>query len=100
MDSGYVSAAEGAVATRNRTPRELMPDSRLSRRELAAELSARDMPIAPGTLARLASQGMGPPFDKWGRVARYQWGTALRWAEARLQQPKREQVHATKEATQ
>jgi hypothetical protein len=96
MDSGLVTAAAGTVATRNVRPRELKPDSRLTRRELAAELSARDMPIAAGTLAQLASQGAGPPFDKWGNVARYTWGSAWEWALARCQLPKRKQRAAVR----
>ena len=64
------------------------PDPILRRRELAAELTAAGYPIAPQTLARLAVEGAGPPFRRWGRAPLYRWSDAVRWAEARAGKPR------------
>ena len=62
---------------------------RVTRKELAAELTARGYPIAADTLAQLASRGTGPGFVIFGRTALYDLEAALRWAEARQKEPRR-----------
>jgi hypothetical protein len=70
------------------TPNSSAPDRILRRSELAAELSAAGYPIAHQTLARLAVEGGGPPYRRWGRLPLYQWSDALHWAEVRAGKPR------------
>jgi hypothetical protein len=67
---------------------EVSVAQRVTRKELAAGLTARGYPIAADTLAQLASRGTGPGFVIPGRTALYDLDAALRWAEARQKQPR------------
>jgi hypothetical protein len=62
----------------------LKADAYLTRGELAQALTASGFPVARGTLAKKASVGGGPTFQKFGRRPVYQWGDALSWARAQL----------------
>jgi hypothetical protein len=63
------------------------PETLLTRRQVAAALTAAGYPTAPATLARKASVGGGPKFSKWGRLPIYRWADALEWAQSRLSPP-------------
>ncbi len=58
---------------------------RMTRREIAAELTKAGYPIAPATLATMATRGGGPEFIKWNSRALYDVGAAFAWAESRVQ---------------
>lgn len=60
------------------------PDTLLQRRQSAAELKKVGYPVAPATLASLATRGGGPPYRKYGRYPLYRWGDLVAWAESRL----------------
>ena len=73
-----------------------IPDSSaalLTRRQLAEALTSCGFPISPATLATKATRGGGPPYQKFGPRALYQWGMGLQWAQGRLSKP----VHSTSE---
>jgi hypothetical protein len=59
-------------------------DARLTRKQAADELTRAGLPTAPSTLASYATNGGGPPFDKYGQYAIYNWGVTLDWAIAKL----------------
>jgi hypothetical protein len=59
------------------------PEKRLTRKQLASELSAEGFLISAGSLSTLASRGGGPPYQRFGRLALYRWESALSWAKAR-----------------
>jgi hypothetical protein len=62
-----------------------MHDFRLLRRRAAsAYLGARGYPVAASTLAKLASVGGGPEFQRFGRVPLYAPEALDRWAASRL----------------
>jgi hypothetical protein len=67
----------------------ISPDARLRRKQVAEALTAMGFPVAPASLATMASRGNGPPYQTWGRVVLYRWGTAVEWAEARMTAPRR-----------
>lgn len=56
------------------------------RRDAAAEYlgSTHGIPIAKTTLAKLASIGGGPSFQKMGRIVLYPVAELDRWAETKL----------------
>jgi hypothetical protein len=64
------------------------PNILLRRTQLAAALAALGYPVAPATLATMATRGGGPPFELFGRIPLYRWGTSLGWAEHRLSEPR------------
>jgi hypothetical protein len=66
---------------------DLASDTLLRRRDAAHALTAAGYPIAPATLATMASRGGGPPYRLFGRVPLYRWADALDWARARLSDP-------------
>jgi hypothetical protein len=70
------------------------PETLLLRRDAAHALSEAGYPIAPATLATLASRGGGPSFQRFGRVPLYRWGDLLSWARSRLSKP----IRSTSEA--
>jgi hypothetical protein len=76
-------------AASNAAPAQVKPDDRLTRNQLAAALTEIGLPIATATLAAMAVRGDGPPFQVWGRRPLYTWSTAVYWAEARLNAPRR-----------
>lgn len=59
------------------------PHGLLRRPAAAKALTAAGYPIATATLATMATRGGGPPYDIFGRVARYSWSELIAWAEAR-----------------
>jgi hypothetical protein len=59
-------------------------DARLPRKKTAEALTEAGFPIAPATLATMASRGGGPCYQSFSRVTLYRWGDALAWAESRL----------------
>ena len=63
------------------------PDTLLRRRPLSDALTAAGFPVANATLATLAVRGGGPPFQRWGRIPLYTWGTSLHWARAWIAKP-------------
>jgi hypothetical protein len=65
------------------------PDTRLSRRDTAAALTASGYPISAATLSTLASRGGGPEYTLFNGRALYRLGDALAWAEARMSAPRR-----------
>jgi hypothetical protein len=64
-------------------------DRRLSRREAADYLTERGYRTAASTLAKLASVGGGPVFEKFGRRPLYTPGSLLSWVAARSSGPLR-----------
>jgi hypothetical protein len=64
------------------------PDTLLRRGELAAALTERGFPTAESTLATKATRGGGPPYQLYGRIPLYRWGSSLAWAESRLSEPR------------
>jgi hypothetical protein len=64
-------------------------DTRLTRREAAAALTAVGFPTAAATLATLASRGGGPVYQRYSSRVTYRWGDLLEWAQARLSPPMR-----------
>jgi len=71
-------------------PAEFKPTDLLTRRQLAAALTERGLPIAPATLAAMAVRGDGPPCRIWGRRPLYSLESALDWARGRLNTPRRQ----------
>jgi hypothetical protein len=71
---------------------ELTPDTRLTRKDLADQLTRTGFPIALSTLAMYARSGDGPPFDMFGPRAMYVWGNALTWAKDRTRPPARKKA--------
>jgi hypothetical protein len=60
------------------------PQTLLTRDAMAQALTEAGFPVSPATLATKASRGGGPPFRKFGPKPLYPWGSALRWAQAKL----------------
>jgi len=63
-------------------------DALLPRTPTAQALTLKGYPVAPTTLATMATRGGGPPFRLFGRKPLYRWGDVLAWAEARLSPPR------------
>ncbi|HEX2524817.1 MAG TPA: hypothetical protein VHL31_00740 [Geminicoccus sp.] len=58
---------------------------RLQRREVPEYLALKfGIPIAIATLAKLASVGGGPPFDRMNRTPLYRTDLLDEWAQAKL----------------
>jgi hypothetical protein len=74
------------------------PDARLQRKALGAALRDEGFPIADSTLATMAVRGGGPPFQRFGRIPLYTWGTSLMWARGRLSPPLRTTSEADRRA--
>jgi hypothetical protein len=64
------------------------PNALLRRTPLAEALTELGYPVAPATLATMATRGGGPPFQLFGRIPLYRWGDALAWAQSRLSAPR------------
>jgi hypothetical protein len=79
----------GATAV-DAVPVDFKPTELLTRRQLAAALTERGLPIAPATLAAMAVRGAGPPFQVWGRRPLYSLESALAWARGRLNATRRQ----------
>jgi hypothetical protein len=56
---------------------------RLSRREIAELLTNAGYPIAPATLATMATRGGGPSYVRFNGRALYDIDETLKWAESR-----------------
>ena len=67
---------------------QLHDDTMLRREPTARALTEAGYPIAPATLATMASRGGGPAFRLWSRVPLYRWGDALAWARSRTSSPR------------
>jgi hypothetical protein len=70
------------------------PDTRFTRQQVAAALTAHGFPVAAGTLQTKASRGGGPPFMHFGPRVLYRWGDALEWAQSQLTAAARSTSHA------
>ena len=66
---------------------EMKSSTLLTRDALARELKCASFPLSSKTLANLAHQGKGPPYQAFSRRALYRWGDALAWARSRLSEP-------------
>jgi hypothetical protein len=62
-------------------------DALLTRKQLARALTACGAPTSEKTLSTKACRGNGSPYQKYGKVAIYRWGTSVRWARARMGDP-------------
>jgi hypothetical protein len=65
------------------------PDALLTRDQTAAALTACGFPVKAKTLSTKATRGGGPPYQLFGPRVLYRWQDALRWAQARLTEPRR-----------
>ena len=65
-----------------------LPDTRLSRRDVAAALTAAGYPISAATLATMATRGGGPEYVLFNGRVLYRFGDALAWAQARTTAPR------------
>jgi hypothetical protein len=70
------------------------PDALLRRVQTAEALTAAGYPTAAATLATMATRGGGPPYQLYGRIPVYRWGSSLAWAEGRLSKPVRSTAEA------
>lgn len=61
----------------------------LTRREASAYLSGRGLPTSHTTLAKLATVGGGPEYQRFGRRAVYVAEALDAWAAGRLSKPMR-----------
>ncbi len=59
----------------------------LDRKQAAARLRDRGLPLSFTTLESMASRGGGPPMLRWGRRVVYDETALLTWAQARLSPP-------------
>jgi len=66
----------------NRNPNDL-----LSRKDVAAALTAAGYPVSPHTLSTYATRGGGPIYRLFGKKPLYRWADALEWAQSRLSKP-------------
>jgi hypothetical protein len=83
MDTA-VYEASGSTGARPRTAIELIPDTRLTRRQAAGALTAAGYLVSINALAGYAHRGEGgPPYRKFGRSVLYAWDPTLRWAKDR-----------------
>lgn len=64
-------------------------DRRYSRREAAEYLSARGYRIAIATLAKLATVGGGPMYEKFGRKPLYTERGLVAWVASKTTLPQR-----------
>lgn len=60
---------------------------RFDRKGAAAFLREHGFPVAPSTLAKLATLGRGPRYVLFGRRPLYEAAELLAWAEARIRGP-------------
>jgi hypothetical protein len=66
----------------------ISPDTRLTRIEAAAALTAAGFKTAPSTLASYEAHRKGPAFTKISNRAIYEWGLLIEWARGRVVQSK------------
>lgn len=59
-------------------------DALLTRKSVAAALTAAGFPTKAKTLATMATRGGGPLYRLYSARALYRWGDALDWARGRL----------------
>jgi hypothetical protein len=83
VNSETVTAQPPPIPTTPALP--IPPNTRLSRREVAAALTAHGFRVAALTLATKAVRGGGPPYERFGKYVVYVWGPCLEWARSRLQ---------------
>lgn len=70
-------------------PLPINHDVMLTRQQLADALTTAGFPVSSSTLKTKASRGDSPPYKRFGRVALYQWGEALQWAQSRMLPPQK-----------
>src|SRR5215471_6135638 len=70
-----------------RSTDQISPQTRLTRKRSAEELTKAGFQISPASLATLACRGGGPPFCHFGKLALYTWADLLEWAVARCTKP-------------
>jgi hypothetical protein len=61
-----------------------MEEHYLSRRESAAYLSNRGLPVSPNTLMKFATTGGGPRYARWGNRAVYLPADLDAWVASKL----------------
>jgi hypothetical protein len=64
-------------------------DTKLTRRQAAKALTDCGVPLSEKTLSTKASRGGGPPYQLFGKIAIYTWGTLVAWALAEMGEPAR-----------
>lgn len=64
-------------------------DTLLTRKATAEALKDYGYPVAPTSLATLASRGCGPVFRRFGSKPLYRWGDVLAWVRDRTGPPLR-----------
>jgi hypothetical protein len=87
-------AAVEAAGLRVAPSAPLDPDALLSRKDAAAELTARGLKVSERTLATKATRGGGPPYRRFGPRVVYRLADLLAWAEGRLSAPRRSTAEA------
>jgi hypothetical protein len=70
------------------------PDALLTRVDAAAALAEAGFPIAPKTLATMATRGGGPAYRTFGKRVLYRRADLIAWAESRLSLPRRSTAEA------
>jgi hypothetical protein len=65
------------------------PDTLMRREAVADALAEEGFPVAKTTLATMATRGGGPPYELFGRIPLYRWGSSLAWAKGKLSAPRR-----------
>jgi hypothetical protein len=64
-------------------------DTKLARRQAAKALTCCGIPLSEKTLSTKASRGGGPPYQLFGKIALYTWGTLVAWALDEMGKPAR-----------
>jgi hypothetical protein len=64
-------------------------DTKLARRQAAKALTCCGIPLSEKTLSTKASRGGGPPYQLFGKIALYTWGTLVAWTLDEMGKPAR-----------
>ena len=81
----YARITNEWLITMQKISQDLDQDTLLTRAATARALTEAGFPIAPATLASMASRTGGPPFHQFGGIkALVPWETSLAWARAHL----------------
>jgi len=59
---------------------------RFTRNQAAQYLTEQGLPTSPEVLRRLAINGDGPAYCKWGKTCLYESQNLMQWAQTRLRQ--------------
>jgi hypothetical protein len=99
LNAVSTDVAPEAFATPALTLDSIPADARLTRRQAAKALTDCGIPLSEKTLSTKASRGGGPPYQLFGKIAIYTWGTLVAWALAEMGEPARSaSEHRTKAA--